>query len=140
MNEITVSAVPEQVYAITDFVNTHLERAGCPEGTRIEVDVAVDELFANIAHYAYGPETGTVTIRTETAKKPPSVTLTFIDQGIPFNPLAEEVPDTTALPARERPIGGLGLFMVRKIADEITYRYENGKNILTVRKLFEREE
>ena len=136
MREITVSASPDQIDAVTELVNETLSRVGCPAETQAEVDVAVDELFGNITLYAYGPKGGTVTVRVETENKPPSLILTFMDCGVPFDPLAEQCADTTSLPARDRPIGGLGLFLVRKIMDEIAYRYENGMNILTVRKRF----
>ncbi len=136
MREITVSASPDQIDAVMEFVNGILSRAGCPEETQAEIDVAVDELFGNIALYAYGPETGTATVRAETEEAPPTLILTFMDRGMPFDPLANQRPDTTALPAKERPIGGLGLLLVRGIMDDIAYRYEDGMNVLTVRKKF----
>ena len=136
MREITVRASPDQIDEVTAFVNEILSRAGCPEEIQAEIDVAVDELFGNIARYAYGPETGTATVRVETENIPRSLILTFMDCGVPFDPLAEQCPDTHLLPARDRPIGGLGLFLVRRIMDEIAYRYEDGRNILTVRKRF----
>ena len=133
-DQITVSAEVNQVKAVTRFVNARLERLGCSEKTRIQTDVAVDEIFSNIAHYAYAPETGTVTIRVEVEEEPLRVAITFIDHGVPFNPLKAEQPDTTKLSKAERPIGGLGLFMVRKIMDDISYEYKDGQNILTIRK------
>ena len=136
MREITVSASPEKIDAAVAFVNEILSRAGCPEETQTEIDVVIDELLGNIALYAYAPETGAATVRVETEDAPRGLTLTFMDRGAPFDPLSNRRPDTTSLPARERPIGGLGLFMVRKIVDEIAYRREDGMNILTVRKKF----
>ena len=96
--------------------------------------VVVDEIFCNIIRYAYGPETGTVTVHVETEEDPPALTMTFMDRGVPFDPLAKEMPDTTALPALERPLGGLGLFMVRRLVDEIAYVCRDGQNVLTLRK------
>ena len=97
------------------------------------IGIAIDELFGNIAHYAYTPDVGEVTVRVEVTENPLSVVITFIDGGVPYDPLATEDPDTT-LSAEERDIGGLGIFMVKKSMDEITYRYEGGKNILSIRK------
>ena len=134
MAEITVRAAPEQIDAVMDFVNRQLDVLSCPEETRVDLDVAVDELLSNIIRYAYGSETGTVTVRVETQLEPKALILTFLDQGAPFDPLAEERPDTTSLPARERPMGGLGLYLVRSLVDEITYARRDGQNVLTVRK------
>ena len=137
MREMTVSASPDQIDAVMDFVNGQLEEMDCPEETRIDVDVAVDELLGNIVQYAYRPGTGTVTVRVDTAKNPAAVTITFADRGSPFNPLAKEAPDTTSLPARERPMGGLGLYLVQSLVDEITYARRDGQNVLTVHKEIE---
>ena len=98
------------------------------------MDVAIDEIFSNIAHYAYNPETGPATVRVEVEENPLSVVITFMDHGIPYDPLAEERPDTTKLSASERPIGGLGLFIVKKTMDDVSYAYKDGQNILTIRK------
>ena len=134
MREMTVSASPDQIDAVMDFVNGQLEEMDCPEETRIDVDVAVDELLSNIIRYAYGSETGTVTVRVEAQEEPKALILTFLDQGAPFDPLAEERPDTTSLPARERPMGGLGLYLAKSLTDEIAYAYRDGRNVLTVHK------
>ena len=134
MPELTVNATSDQIETVTDFVNGLLADLGCPDDVRIDIDVAIDELLGNIVRYAYKPGTGTVTVRAETDKDPPGLTVTFMDHGIPFNPLAETRPDTTSLPVRERSIGGLGLFMVRELMDEMTYSYRDGQNVLTVRK------
>ena len=137
MAEITVRAAPEQIDAVMDFVNRQLDVLSCPEETLVDLDVAVDELLSNIIRYAYGSETGTVTVRVEAQREPKAVILTFLDQGAPFDPLAEERPDTTSLPARERPMGGLGLYLVRSLVDEIAYARRDSRNVLTVRKKIE---
>ncbi|MDE6984956.1 MAG: ATP-binding protein, partial [Lachnospiraceae bacterium] len=95
--------------------------------------VAIDELFGNIAHYAYNPEVGSATVRVEVIRSPLAVVITFIDNGVQYDPLAKEDPDT-ALSAEEREIGGLGIYMVKKSMDEITYEYREGQNILRIRK------
>ena len=133
MKELTIAATVENIEAVTDFVNEQLEALNCPMKAQMQIDIAIDELFGNIAHYAYNPDVGDATVRVEVTEEPLSVIITFIDGGVPYDPLAAADPDTT-LPAEERTIGGLGIFMVKKSMDEITYRYENGSNILSIRK------
>ena len=99
----------------------------------MQIDVAIDELFANIANYAYTPDVGPATVRVEVEEDPLTVVITFIDKGIPYDPLAKEDPDIT-LSAEEREIGGLGIFMVKQTMDEISYEYKDGQNILTIKK------
>ena len=101
--------------------------------TQTTIGIAVEELFVNIAHYAYAPSTGNVVIRVEMHEDPLSVEISFIDSGIQYDPLAKPDPDTT-LKAKERQKGGLGIFMVKKSMDSMTYAYKDGKNILTIRK------
>ena len=134
MREITVNASMEQIKSVTDFVNGILAELGCSDRERIQIDIAVDEIFGNIVRYAYVPKTGPVTVRAEMEKDPPGLILTFIDRGMPFDPLEVKQPDTTSLPLRKRPIGGLGLYMVKKTMDTVSYRFLDGQNILTIRK------
>lgn len=134
MREITVDAALDQIPAVTGFVNAELAALGCGEHVRIQVDVAIDELFGNIARYAYSPETGQALVRVDVEEEPLRVVITFMDRGRPFDPLARQMPDTTGMAAKDRPIGGLGLFMVKKTMDDIAYEYVDGKNILTIRK------
>ena len=134
MLEITVDAAVDQIKPVTDFVNLQLEKLGCSKRIRIQIDVAIDEIFSNIARYAYSEMDGTATIRVDVDENPLSVIITFSDHGKPYDPLSKEMPDTIGLPARKRPIGGLGLFMVKKTMDATSYSYENGQNILTIRK------
>lgn len=133
MKELTLAATVENINAVTDFVGEQLEKVDCPMKARMQINIAIDELFGNIAHYAYHPETGDATVRVEIMQDPLRVIITFIDGGVPYDPLAAADPDIT-LSAEERALGGLGIFMVKKSMDEITYRYENGRNILSVRK------
>ncbi len=94
-----------------------------------KVELAVEEIFVNVAHYAYGENTGTVTITSSLETEPKRLCVEFCDQGIPFDPLAKPDPDIT-LSAEDRKIGGLGIFLTKKIMDKVEYRYENGSNIL----------
>ena len=133
MKELTIAATVENIETVTDFVNEQLEALDCPMKAMMQIDIAIDELFGNIAHYAYNPEVGSATVRVEVAEEPLSVIITFIDNGVPFDPLATEDPDVT-LSVEERGVGGLGVYMVKKSMDEITYAYKNGQNILTIKK------
>ena len=115
------------------FVDEQLEEMDCPMKVQMQIDVAVEELFVNVAHYAYAPGTGPVTLRTETQDSPRAISITFTDRGVPYDPLAKPDPDVT-LSAEERQIGGLGIYMVKKTMTDMRYRYEEGRNILTIRK------
>lgn len=133
MKELTVDAAVENIEVVTDFVNEELEKLDCPVKARRQIDVAIDELFGNIARYAYSPDVGKATVRFSVEEKPLEVTITFIDNGVPFNPLEKSNPDTS-LSAEERPIGGLGIFLVKKSMDMVEYEYKNGQNILKIKK------
>ena len=133
MKELTVAASIDNVNAVTDFVNEQLEALDCPMKVQMQIDIAIDELFSNIAYYAYDGAEGQATVRVEALEDPRAVRITFIDQGVPYNPLTSEDPDTT-LSADERKIGGLGIFMVKKSMDAVDYEYKDGRNILTIRK------
>ena len=133
MKELTLPAVRENIPAVIDFVNRELKNLGCPVKTEAQIDIAIDEIYSNIASYAYAPGTGMVTVRTRLERDPSSLSITFIDQGVPYNPVEREDPDVT-LSAEDRKIGGLGIYMVKKSMDDIRYEYREGKNILAIRK------
>ena len=133
MKELTVEAAVENIGKVTEFVDGQLEEFGCPVKVQMQIDIAIDELFGNIAHYAYNPDTGPATVQVEVRQEPLEVIITFIDNGIPYDPLAKGDPDIT-LSAEEREIGGLGIYMVKKSMDEISYEYKDGQNILKIRK------
>ena len=133
MKELTIAATVQNIETVTAFVDEQLEALDCPMKAQMQIDIAIDELFGNIAHYAYAPEVGEATVRVEVIDDPLSVVITFIDGGVPYDPLAAADPDIT-LSAEERAVGGLGIFMVKKSMDDIFYEYRNGKNILTIRK------
>lgn len=134
MKEITVDAIVENIPTVTAFVDEQLETLGCPMKAQMQIDIAIDELFGNIANYAYRPDVGAATVRVEVADDPLAVVVTFIDKGVPFDPLKQADPDV-ALSAQEREIGGLGVFLVKKSMDEIAYSYEDGRNILRIKKM-----
>ena len=132
MKELMLSAQVENLERVLEFVNRLLEEVNCPKPVQYELDVAVEELFVNVAHYAYKPEVGQISIQTDI--KDGTVTIVFIDSGKPYNPWAKEDPDIT-LSAEERRIGGLGIYMVKKSMDEVGYVYEDGKNMVTIKKI-----
>lgn len=133
MKELTIEAKDENLNTVIAFVDELLEEQECSIKHQMQIDIAVEEIFVNISHYAYQPEVGPATIRVEVTQNPLVVSLTFIDHGIPYDPLKKADPDIT-LPAEERGIGGLGIFMVKKSMDDIQYEYKDGKNILTIKK------
>ena len=134
MAERIFPASQDQLGPVQDFIAEELERCDCPPRVKFQIDVAVEEIFINIAHYAYQPEQGgTATIRCSVGGDPLQVVIQFLDSGKPFDPLAKKDADTT-LSAEERGIGGLGILMVKKSMDAVDYTYSEGKNILTIKK------
>ncbi len=133
MEEMTLEATLENIPRVTAFVDAQLEPLDCPMKAQMQIDMAIDELFGNIARYAYGEETGSATVRFAFDEPARTAAVTFIDSGTAFNPLEQAAPDVT-LSAEERGVGGLGIFLVRKTMDNVAYRRENGLNILTIYK------
>ncbi len=131
--ELTLEAVMDNLEKVLTFVDDELEKNACPMLTQTTLDLAVEELFTNIASYSYNPTIGDVRVRIEVTDDPISVLITFMDKGIPYDPLAKEDPDIDT-PIEERSIGGLGIFMVKNSMDEVNYEYRDGQNILTIRK------
>ncbi len=132
--EIEVTAAVENLPEVTAFVEEALSGISCGYKTQMQIGIAVEEIFVNIAQYAYAPSTGTVRVRAELSDSPLALTITFTDSGVPYDPLAKPDPDVT-LSAEERRIGGLGIFMTKKAMDEVAYRFEDGKNIFTMKKI-----
>ncbi|MBP3197556.1 MAG: ATP-binding protein [Butyrivibrio sp.] len=134
MEKIEVEAKIENLNDVTMFVDGMLEDKECSMKAQMQIDVAVEEIFVNIASYAYGDKTGMAEICFDFDESTRTAVLTFIDQGVKYDPLAKEDPDIT-LSASERQIGGLGIFMVKKSMDEMLYEYKDGCNILTLKKV-----
>lgn len=128
--ELTLPAQTERLPEVLAFVEEQLEEAGCPMKAQMQISVATEEVYVNIASYAYAPGSGMATIRLELTQEP-AVVLTFIDSGIAFNPLEKEDPNVN-LPAEERQIGGLGIFMTKKTMDEVRYERAEDRNVLTL--------
>jgi len=131
MAELKIKAKVENLNAVLAFVDGELEKLACPMRAQMQIDVAVEELFVNIAHYAYAPGEGDALLAVTAADG--AVEIEFRDSGVPYDPLAKADPDVS-LSAEERQIGGLGIFMVKKTMDDMVYRYENGQNVLKIRK------
>ena len=131
---------PAKVEALSDvlgFVDQTLESYECPMKIQTAICVAVEEVFVNIAHYAYGDGEGDMTLGIDFDVESREITFRMTDKGTPFDPLKKPDPDIT-LSAEEREIGGLGIFITKKTMDSVTYAYENGENILTMIKKIQR--
>ena len=133
MKEMKIKALLDNIPAVTAFIDAELEALDCPLKAQTQIDVAIDELFSNIARYAYTIEDGDAEVRYAFDQPTRTASITFIDRGVPFDPLAKEDPDVT-LTAEERGIGGLGIYLVKKTMDRVEYRREEGCNILTIEK------
>ncbi len=133
MKEITLEAVLENIPVLTDFINAELEAVDCSMKAQMQIDVALDEIFSNISRYAYGDDDGIATVRFVFDEQNRIATICFHDKGVPYNSLDKTDPDVT-LPAVERTVGGLGIFLVKKLMDNITYEYRDGTNILCISK------
>lgn len=136
MKELTIEAAVENIDKVTAFVTEELDKLDCPMKAETQIAIAIDELFGNIARYAYSPDIGKATVRFDVDENPLSVIITFIDNGVPFNPLEQTEPDVHA-PAKERKIGGLGIFLVKKTMNMVEYEYKDGQNILRIKKNLE---
>lgn len=135
MKELDILALKENLPQVLSFIDEQLKEHGCTQKILSQIAVAAEEIFVNIASYAYDPEIGPAKIRVEIVGEPLSVVIGFIDSGKPFDPLAKPDPNID-LPAMQRDIGGLGIFMVKKTMDDVSYEYKDGKNILTITKAF----
>lgn len=131
MKSITVPATLDELDTVQEFIDGELEECGCGMRTQMQIDLAVEEIFVNIASYAYRPVTGEAEVRCQVEEDPLRVIIQFLDNGKPFDPLAKEDVDISedGLVGRE---GGLGILMVKKSMDGVEYSYEDGKNVLTI--------
>ncbi|MBR6271893.1 MAG: ATP-binding protein [Lachnospiraceae bacterium] len=134
-SDLELEAAPENLQKVLDFVGSRMAALDLSTKLRMQMDLAVEEIFINIANYAYHPGRGNAVVRVETTEDPVTVTITFIDRGIPYDPLKKQDPDLT-LSAEERGIGGLGIFLTKKVMDDVSYEYRDGQNILKLKKNF----
>ena len=132
--ERTVTAILENFGMVADFVDEELEKRNVPMAAEAQIDIALDEIYTNVVKYAYGEEIGEVTVRLDFSDDVSEVRMTVSDAGIPYDPLQKEDPDVS-LEADERQIGGLGIYLVKQLMDEVSYEYRGGMNILRIRKI-----
>lgn len=126
--ELTIKAADESLEKINDFIHS-IAKGKCSALILNQIDLAVEEIFVNIAHYS-GAETATISCEC----KGENLEIIFADTGLPFNPLEKADPDIT-LKAEDRQIGGLGIFLTKKFMDSVVYEYRDGKNILKIKKI-----
>ncbi len=133
MKELLLTASDDTLYTVLDEVKAILAENGCADDLITSIMIASEEIYVNIAHYAYGGKPGEARVQIDILEDPKRIKIVFMDKGIPYNPLEKEDPDIN-LSAKERKIGGLGIYMVKHIMDKVTYEYKDGRNILTVEK------
>ncbi len=132
--EIRIEAENENLQKIMECIEEDIR--DLPEEQAIPIKVAIEEIFVNIASYAYPPRKGKVKIIIETTAEPErKISITFIDDGVPYDPLAREDPDLD-MELMDRKVGGLGVYMVKESMDETFYEYKDGENILKIVKNF----
>ncbi|MGN0093066.1 MAG: ATP-binding protein [Methanobrevibacter sp.] len=135
MEEIIIKADKSNLESILSKIEKSLSNYEISIKSKLQLEIAIEEIFVNISNYAYGDGIGDVRIEYFIDENPLSINIRFIDEGFEFNPLEVSSPDTS-LSAEDRDIGGLGLVLVRKNIDSISYEYKDNQNILTIKKLF----
>ena len=130
MKKLIVEANVENLYDVRDFVNKELERHNCPPAIQDNINLAVEEIYSNIANYAYQPASGSVAVFMTVGE---SAVIRFEDTGVPYNPLEHPEPDLDK-PLMERKVGGLGIFLVKKVMDKVEYMRVDEKNALVLTK------
>ena len=130
--KLTVKASDQNLAAVYDFIHSLLP-AGCDDMLLNQIDLAVEEIFVNIAHYSGSAEAEVSCSYHIAGDGKGTLTMIFKDGGKPFNPLAKPDPDLT-LSAEKRSIGGLGIFLTKKFMDSVEYEFKDGMNCLTITK------
>ena len=131
MDSWTLDATIENVEKVTELIDAELEAAGASMKAEMQINIVIDEIFSNIAKYAYSVDRGEATVTLEITEDPLKAKIQFMDSGIPYDPLSEPDPDITAK-IDDRPVGGLGILIVKKTMDDVFYEYKDGQNTLTV--------
>ena len=128
-----VARLPE----VITFLNEYLQKLSITKKELAQIRIVEEEIFVNIAEYAYKPDTGKVSVSGYISEDDNSISITFIDSGERFDPLQHEDPD---IKAQQRIKGGMGILYVKKKVDDIRYSYEDGKNKLTILKKFRKDD
>lgn len=131
MIEKSFEAKVDNLHLVLEFLESELEKNECNMKTSTSLAIAIEELFVNVASYAYPNGNGNATLKLDFVDN--DVIITLADSGIEFNLLEKEDPDIS-LKAEDRQIGGLGIYMVKKTMDDIKYSRDNNQNILVMRK------
>lgn len=139
LRTLRVDATKENLPQVSEWLEEMLRILDVPMREQMQIQLAAEEIYINIANYAYAPGVGPVVIRIGYDMERHAVKLSFVDQGTPYDPLAKEDPDTT-LSARDREVGGLGIFLVKKTMDNVNYVRSNHSNVLTFEKLIDRSD
>lgn len=132
MQELVIEAKNENLDKVNEFVHAIISDSTFTKKSIMQLDLIVEEIFVNIANYAYAPKTGLVKILSDIDGD--CISLTFIDSGVPYNPLEKSDPNIN-LSVEERDIGGLGIFLTKKLVDDISYQYINEQNVLKFKKI-----
>lgn len=135
-NSLDIEARIENLPLLMDFLEEKIKELNCSKKEIAQIKIIAEEIFVNISSYAYSPGPGRTVIKAQPLPGENSIILSFIDSGVPFNPLDQKDPDIT-MKASERKKGGLGIFFVKKKVDCIDYEYSDGQNILTLKKIFQ---
>ncbi|MBQ7155311.1 MAG: SpoIIE family protein phosphatase [Synergistaceae bacterium] len=131
MHELVIEAKIEKLDEVLEFIDQHLEEWECTPKVVAQINIATEEIFVNIAHYAYENKEGVAKIVLKHTGN--DAEITFTDSGIPYNPLEHEDPDIT-LSAEDREVGGLGIYIVKKSMNSVSYEYRDNHNVLKIRK------
>lgn len=135
-NSLDIEARIENLSLLMDFLEEKIKELNCSKKEIAQIKIIAEEIFVNISSYAYSPGPGRTVIKAQPLPGENSIILSFVDSGVPFNPLLQKDPDIT-MKASERKKGGLGIFFVKKKVDSIDYEYSDGQNILTLKKIFQ---
>lgn len=135
---LRLQASDETMYTVLDAIEQQLDEYSCEESIKTELLIAAEEIYINIAHYAYGGETGEAIVQIQIEEETGICQIIFKDKGIPYNPLEKEDPNIH-LSATERGIGGLGIYMVKQTMDNVEYQYLDSYNILKLEKTLKKK-
>ena len=141
MKELKVEATIENLAKVFTFLQESLDKCDIPNKVKRQIKLCVEEVYMNITHYAYNPETGIATIGVDLVggDEPSRMIISFSDKGKPYDPLARQDPDLE-LGLDDRPIGGLGIYLVKTTMDNVAYEHKDGQNVLTIEKDFDKNE